>query len=29
MNEDIDYKMNWDDMTFADKAKLFKYWSIV
>eukprot|EP00347_Sterkiella_histriomuscorum_P022333 403330850 len=29
MDEDIDYQINWDDMTFADKAKLFKYWSIV
>jgi hypothetical protein len=21
--------MNWDDLTFTDKAKLFRYWSII
>lgn len=25
----IDFKINWDDLTFSDKAKLFKYWAIV
>lgn len=29
MDEDIDYEVNWDDLTFTDKAKLFKYWSMV
>ncbi|CDW71109.1 UNKNOWN [Stylonychia lemnae] len=29
MDEQIDYQFNWDDLTFQDKAKLFKYWSLV
>lgn len=29
MDEEIDYHLNWDDLTFVDKAKLFRTWSIV
>lgn len=27
--DDIDFNLNWEDLTFTDKAKLFKYWSVV
>jgi hypothetical protein len=27
--EVLDYKLRWEDLTFADKAKFFKWWSLV
>ena len=27
--EDEKAQMNWDELTFTDKAKLFRYWSII
>lgn len=29
MDDKIDYQLNWEDLTFTDKAKLFKYWSVI
>lgn len=28
VNEGLDYEVNWDNLTWQDKAKLFRYWSI-
>jgi hypothetical protein len=27
--EVLDYKLSWEDLTFSDKAKLFRWWSIL
>lgn len=27
--EVLDYRLSWEDLTFWDKAKLFRWWSIL
>ena len=28
INEQLDYEVNWEELTWSDKARLFRYWSI-
>jgi hypothetical protein len=28
INEQLEFEVNWDEMTWNDKARLFRYWSI-
>lgn len=28
INEQLDFEVDWDELTWSDKAKLFRYWSI-